>query len=87
MANLFPGETPFAIDGTGRVIRPGDDVIVYPRRALFVSAGPGVLTAIGAKLVTVAFPSGEPGLCHPAEICRADDHERTSAGDPLWTWM
>lgn len=88
MAYPLPGETPFTIDGTGRVIRPGDKVVVHSRRGFFASSGPAVVVAIDdMDVVEVRFPFDEDALRHPTEICRADDHERTPEGDPLWSWL
>jgi hypothetical protein len=86
MATTYPGETPFAIDGTGQVVRPGDAVIVSPR-GMWTSSGPAVVKAILDHEVEVSYPFHEDAFCRPCEIRRADDHERTPDGSPLWCWL
>jgi hypothetical protein len=86
MGHSLPGENPFVIDGTGRVVRVGDEVVVCPRRTLFASAGPATVTGIVGDSVGVHFPFDEDETLQPIEIFRADDHERTPHGDPLWCW-
>jgi hypothetical protein len=77
----------FAIDGTGRVIRAGDEVIV---RALTLSqsAGPAVVKQIlPESCVAVEYRStGALAVVRAVTVMRADDGERVN-GLPLWSYL
>jgi hypothetical protein len=88
MANPLPGETPFAIDGTGRVIRVGDAVEVRPISCSEI-AGPAVVLDICREETSCAIVrcGRQEGMIPLHRIHRADDHERTPTGLPLWSYL
>ena len=75
----------FIIDGTGRVVRPGDRVIVT-RLLMSGDAGPGVVTEVlHENAVRVRFDSGQESDALATRVSREDDTERHN-GRPLWRW-
>lgn len=72
----------FIIDGTGQVIRLGDEVYV---RELLGVGGKAIVQSINRQIgwVTVESFSG-PMNVSPTRIRRTDDTDRTPGGDPLW---
>lgn len=77
----------FAIDGTGRVVRTGDRVVVY-RVGGSRPIGSGVVAAIeDGPTIGILYD----GLCETCSIdvlriVREDDREQIR-GEPLWSWM
>jgi hypothetical protein len=75
----------FIIDGTGRVVRAGDRVIVRPL-TLVDNHGPGVLVEIcGEYVAIVRLDCGVDEETLLVRIRREDDNEE-SGGSPLWSW-
>jgi hypothetical protein len=76
----------FIIDGTGKVVRPGDRVVVT-RLLASGNAGPGVVTKIlDEHAVLVRFDSGQEDDALSTRVSREDDTERHN-GHPLWHWL
>lgn len=75
----------FIIDGTGRVVRLGDRVVVT-RLLMTGDAGPGVVTEIiNENAVRIRFDSGQESDALTTRVSREDDNERHN-GHPLWHW-
>lgn len=70
----------FAIDGTGQVIRPGDEVF-YRGALMGDSDGSGHVTEIISEDFVRVSSAGEVFV---GKIVRADDNERDLSGSPLW---
>lgn len=77
----------FAIDGTGRVIRAGDDVIVSPMSLASSVSGPARVVAFAGSGKTLVAVGDYEEIVLTKLIRRADDTERTASGSPLWCWM
>lgn len=86
MTDLLRGRD-FAIDGTGRVIRAGDDIIVSPMSLASAISGPARVVAFAGGGKTVVAAGDVEEVVLTKLIRRADDTERTPDGAPLWCWM
>jgi hypothetical protein len=87
MGDPFPAEHPFFVDGTGQIVRPGDEVIVAARTLSSPSGHGTVAGVLGGDYALVRFGADAAVAVHVNSIHRADDAERTPAGLPLWSWM
>jgi hypothetical protein len=75
----------FIIDGTGRVVRVGDRVVVT-QLMLSGNNGPGVVQEILSEYaVRIRFDSGQESDALATRVSREDDTERHN-GHPLWHW-